>query len=195
MSTIYLASKNQHKADEIQAILGASWQVAPCTRLSSSIDWVESGTTFRANARIKAMALRDYTAELVLADDSGLEVEVLNGAPGVYSARYAGERSSDQANLEKLLKVLRGLPLEQRAARFVCVLCLIDRDGTELYFEGSCSGRILEAPRGQGGFGYDPIFQPEGYEASFAELSAAEKNRLSHRSQALRGLMDYLAKR
>ncbi|MFY7927735.1 MAG: non-canonical purine NTP pyrophosphatase, partial [Oligoflexus sp.] len=125
--------------------------------------------------------------------DSGLEVEVLNGAPGVYSARYAGERSSDQANLEKLLKVLRGLPLEQRAARFVCVLCLIDRDGTELYFEGSCSGRILEAPRGQGGFGYDPIFQPEGYEASFAELSAAEKNRLSHRSQALRGLMDYLA--
>lgn len=191
MAKLYLASKNKHKVLEIQSILGSPWTVLPC---APDVTWEESGKTFRANALIKANALGPPSegAE-ILADDSGLEVELLNGAPGVYSARYAGEAASDTNNLKKLLRVLEGVPLEDRRARFVCVLCYIDAASRVHYFEGTCSGVILPEARGLDGFGYDPIFQPDGYERTFAELTAAEKNLISHRSQALAAFKKHLS--
>ncbi len=192
MPTLYLATKNLHKVQEIQAILGNLWSVSPCQELSNDITWNETASTFRGNALIKAQALLTHTDQCVLADDSGLEVEVLNGSPGVYSARYAGPEATDAENLRKLLKVLRGMPPEQRKARFVCVLCYIDANREVHYFEGYCPGTLLSEPRGSEGFGYDPIFVPDGFEASFAELKAEEKNQLSHRSKAMAQFLDHL---
>lgn len=195
MPTLYLATRNVHKTQEIQAILGSEWRVAPSSELDPQLDWEEDGTTFRANALIKAKALRTRTPAPVLADDSGLEVEVLEAAPGVYSARYAGPHAQDRDNLAKLLRVLKGIPEEQRRARFVCVLCYLDAEGVPHYFEGYCEGRIIEAPKGTEGFGYDPIFQPDGYDRTFAELSAAEKNSISHRNRALLAFQKFLITR
>ncbi len=192
MPTLYLASKNAHKADEIQMILGTHWTVSSCQELSPSIHWNETASTFRGNALIKAQALVAHTPAGVLADDSGLEVEVLNGSPGVYSARYAGPEASDRDNLQKLLKVLRGIPHSERRARFVCVLCYIDEARSVHYFEGYCPGVIIEEARGGEGFGYDPIFVPDGYDRTFAELSAAEKHQISHRGQAMAAFQTFL---
>lgn len=192
MPTLYLATRNQHKAEEIQAILGTKWRVASSSELDPELDWDESGTTFRANALIKAQALRTKTSSPILADDSGLEVDILEGVPGVYSARYAGPGASDQDNLQKLLRVLHGVPAEHRRARFVCVLCYLDEMGQPQYFEGRCEGRIIEQPKGASGFGYDPIFVPDGWEKSFAELTSEEKNRISHRQKAMQSFQSYL---
>ncbi len=192
MPTLYLATRNQHKAEEIQAILGTIWRVATSRELDPELDWDESGTTFRANALIKAQALRTKTSSPILADDSGLEVDILEGVPGVYSARYAGPGASDQDNLLKLLRVLHGVPAELRRARFVCVLCYLDETGKPQYFEGRCEGHIIEQPKGASGFGYDPVFVPDGYEKSFAELTAEEKNRISHRQKAMQSFQTYL---
>jgi XTP/dITP diphosphohydrolase len=192
MPTLYLATRNQHKAEEIQAILGTEWRVATSRELDPDLDWDESGTSFRANALIKAQALRTKTQAPILADDSGLQVDVLEGAPGVYSARYAGPGATDQDNLHKLLRVLHAMPAENRRARFVCVLCYLDEAGTPHYFEGACEGQIMVAPRGAGGFGYDPIFLPDGWDRSFAELSSEEKNRISHRQKAMQALQFFL---
>lgn len=194
MPTISLATKNQHKVAELQAMLGPGWNLLPAP---AAISWEETGHSFRANALIKAEALlaqrKHQDPHLILADDSGLEVESLNGAPGIYSARYAGANASDSDNLRKLLRVLEGFPDDARSARFVCVLCFIDAKGEIRYFEGECRGRILRQAAGSGGFGYDPIFQPEGYDASLAELGEDVKNRISHRARALEGLRAYLA--
>ncbi|HYX32491.1 MAG TPA: RdgB/HAM1 family non-canonical purine NTP pyrophosphatase [Oligoflexus sp.] len=195
MPTLYLATRNEHKAQEIQAILGSEWRVASSRELDPQLDWDENGTTFRANALIKAKALRTRTPSPVLADDSGLEVEVLEGAPGVFSARYAGPGSNDRDNLYKLLRVLQGVPEEQRRARFVCVLCYLDAEGIAHYFEGYCDGRIIDQPRGGEGFGYDPIFVPEGQDKTFAELNAAEKNSISHRNKAMVAFQEFLITR
>lgn len=192
MPTLYLATRNRHKAEEIQAILGQEWRVAPSSELDPQLDWDESGPTFRANALIKAKALRQLTPAPVLADDSGLEVEVLEGAPGVHSARYAGPGAKDHDNLIKLLRVLHGIPEEQRRAHFTCVLCYLDAEDQAHYFEGRCYGSIIDTPRGTQGFGYDPIFVPEGMDKTFAELSGAEKNSISHRQKAMLAFQEFL---
>ncbi|MDR1204994.1 MAG: RdgB/HAM1 family non-canonical purine NTP pyrophosphatase [Peptococcaceae bacterium] len=152
----------------------------------------ETGGTFLENAIIKARAVHRQTGMLVLADDSGLEVEALDGEPGVRSARYAGESSSDTQNYEKVLTKLWGLPPSKRQARFICFMILVLPDGQEFAAQGECRGRILINAVGTKGFGYDPIFQPEGSSLSMAQLSMEEKNKISHRSQAIQSLIPAL---
>ena len=152
----------------------------------------EAGATFEENALIKARAVATFTGMRALADDSGLQVDYLGGEPGIHSARYAGEDGKYEANNRKLLAALEGVPLERRRARFVCWAALVSPDGTERTVEGIIEGTILEQPRGPGGFGYDPVFVPEGMERTMAELSEAEKNAISHRTRALRKLIPYL---
>lgn len=195
MRTLYLASNNRHKLDELAAMLGPRFRVALARELDPAIDWDESGTTFEANARIKAEVVREALAAkglsaAVLADDSGLEVLALGGAPGVISSRYAGKDGDDGANNRKLLKELEGVPAARRAARFVCVLCFVDEQGVERYFRGTCEGRIVEnadAARGEHGFGYDPLFLVGGGARTLAEMTADEKNAVSHRRNAVEG--------
>lgn len=190
---LYLASNNRHKLEELKAICAP---ILPGTELrlakdlDPAIDWDETGATFADNARIKALTVRQVAqaqglSAAVLADDSGLAVDVLGGAPGVHSARYAGKQGDDAANNAKLLAALAGVSDAQRGARFVCALHYIDADGKEGAFRGECMGRILAAPRGGHGFGYDPLFQVDGTTRALAELPAAEKNAVSHRRRAL----------
>lgn len=192
-----LASGNAHKVAELQGLAQAS---GLAVRIRSAREFggmppVEEDTgTFIGNARKKALALRArLPAEVwALADDSGVCVDALDGAPGVESAYYAGPQADPVANLAQLVAVMRGVPAEQRAARFVCVLVVIGPRGEEHVFEGACHGRLLDEPRGGGGFGYDPIFLPEGFSASYAEISEAEKNRISHRARAWAGLAEWV---
>lgn len=181
---LLLATRNQHKLDEIRAILGT-----PGLTLKSALDFphlpdvVEDGATFEANAEKKAVALAKATGCWALADDSGLEVDALDGAPGVFSARYAGEPPDYAANNQKLLRELRGA--KHRAARFRCVIALANPEGRVRFVDGRCEGRIIDELRGTQGFGYDPLFIPDGFELTFAELPAAQKNQISHRGRAL----------
>ncbi len=194
MPTLYLASHNRHKALEMQQILGSNWTILSCQDIDPGLAWDENGDSFESNARIKAEVLRGD--RLVLADDSGLEVDALNGAPGIYSARYAGEGASDQQNLLKLLSAMAGIPDNKRKARFVCVLCLLDgHRGEAIYFKGSGEGKLIHSPSGGGGFGYDPIFVPDGYSQTFAELGESVKNRISHRAKAMAQLKDFLERK
>ncbi len=182
---LYLASHNRHKVEELGAMLGGRFRVLGAASLGPGVTWVESGDTFLANARIKADAVRRHTDEAVLADDSGLEVEALGGAPGVHSARYAGKDGDDQANNAKLLAAIRDLPDTALAARFVCTLYFLDEDGAGHAFTGACRGRLIRHPRGAHGFGYDPLFVVDGFGRTLAELAADEKNRVSHRRAAV----------
>ena len=183
--TLLIATRNAHKLDEIRAILarpgltliGVAEYGAPLDEV------VEDADTFAGNALKKARALCAATGLWTLADDSGLEVAALGGAPGVFSARYAGEGADDAANNRRLLGELAGVA--DRRARFRCVLALAAPDGSAWTAEGRCEGRLAHAPSGTGGFGYDPLFHPDGEHRSFAELPPAEKNRLSHRARAL----------
>lgn len=181
---LLLATRNPDKLREIKALFDL-----PHLVLLSALDFpdipdvVEDGATLEANAEKKAVTLAQATGYWSLADDTGLEVHALDGAPGVYSARYAGENVDYAANNRKLLADLDGVP--DRAARFRCVIALAEPAGRTHYVEGVCRGRIVEATRGDCGFGYDPLFMPEGYERTFAELSPEEKNRISHRGRAL----------
>lgn len=181
---LLLATRNRHKLDEIRAILGG-----PGVVWKSALDFphlpdvVEDGATFEANAEKKARALAAATGCWALADDSGLEVGALGGAPGVFSARYAGEPTNHAANNAKLLQDLRGVT--NRTARFRCVLALASPDGRVRFAEGRCQGRIIEALRGAQGFGYDPLFVPDGFDQTFAEMPADQKNTISHRARAL----------
>ncbi|MAH39785.1 MAG: non-canonical purine NTP pyrophosphatase, partial [Puniceicoccaceae bacterium] len=154
------------------------------------------GRTFQANAYLKAAALSQKLkkSHWVLSDDSGLEVDFLKGAPGIFSARYAGAQASDEENVEKLIDALKGLPKRQRRARFRCVLCLIDCHRGLYYFEGACEGHVQLKPKGASGFGYDPIFVPKGYQRSFAQLGEAVKAELSHRAEAVRALSNFFKK-
>ena len=163
---------------------GSGWDVRAAAELDPLISWNETGKTFVENARIKARAVRCYTEQAVLADDSGLCVDALCGAPGVYSSRFAGEKGSDQDNIVKLLGLLKNVPPPERRARFVCCLVYIDASGCEYVFEGKVEGAIAHELRGIGGFGYDPVFLVEGMTHTMAELDPAEKNRLSHRYRA-----------
>src|ERR1700742_3776753 len=181
-----LATANLHKVGEMRELLpGTDLQPLPDGYESP----VEDGDSFEANTLIKARAAHAALGGAVLADDSGIEAFDLDGAPGIYSARYAGEGASDEDNLDKLLREVNAAGGERRAA-YVCALALIDADGTEHVFEARCGGRLLEEERGTGGFGYDPIFVPEetgpGDERTMAETPAAEKNAISHRGKAPR---------
>jgi len=182
---LYLATHNEGKVREIKQMLGEQWDIRRATELDPQVHWEESGSTFEDNAKIKAIELSQLTQEAVLAEDSGLCVEALGGAPGVYSKRYAGPEEDDQANMAKLLQALAGKPPSERRAYFVCSLVYLDPQGDMQSFEGRCYGSIAEEPRGTGGFGYDPIFIPDASRLTLAEMEAAQKNAISHRRQAL----------
>lgn len=181
----FIATKNQHKMQEFKKILEKSNIELICeTDLSAPIEDVEeNGTTFEQNALIKAKSGLAATGLPSIADDSGLCVDFLGGEPGIYSARYAGEHGDDGANNEKLLKKLDGVPTEKRTARFVCAIACVFPDGREFTVTGSCEGYIADAPSGNGGFGYDPLFVSEV--GCFGEISPEQKNKVSHRAKAI----------
>ena len=189
--TLVLATRNPSKISEIKALLPGV-RVAPAASFAGCPEPEETGRTFEENALIKSRAVSRYTGKIALADDSGLEVDALDGAPGVHSARYAGTDATDQDNLRRLLDALDGISDAERTARFRCVVAVVVPDGRTWTAEGACEGRILQAPRGDAGFGYDPLFVPAGYENTFAELDAGVKNRISHRALALRRIADVL---
>lgn len=192
---LLVATKNAHKTGEIQAVLGSGFVVTDLTAHPEISSPEETGTTFEENAAIKALAASAKFDGLVLADDSGLEVDILDGAPGVRSARYAGEDATDADNRERLLQELEriGAKGKRPSGRFHCVLVLA-RNGKVLgTFHGSVEGVIIDKPQGNGGFGYDPLFVPEGYSETFAQLPAEVKNQLSHRGKALEKLHRELA--
>ncbi len=193
---IVLATRNKKKAEEMKKIIEQgtrpSVNIFTLNDFPGCPDVEEDGRTFEENAVKKAVHTARCTGMTAIADDSGLEVDALNGAPGVFSARYAGEPSDDRANLEKLLKEMSHIPDEKRAARFVCCIALASRNEVKTFF-GYVEGRIGTKPRGKKGFGYDPVFYPEGYDRSFAEMSDDKKNAISHRYRALKKLQEYLA--
>lgn len=191
---VVLASGNAGKVREFNQLLaGAHIEVLPQSSFGVP-EAEETGLTFVENAILKARNAARHTGLPAIADDSGIEVDALNGAPGIYSARYAGAGASDEENLYKLLSALEGLPDEQRGARFQCVIAYLRHaeDPTPLICQGTWEGRILAAPRGANGFGYDPVFYVPDQGASSAELAPETKNRLSHRGQALRRLLEGL---
>jgi XTP/dITP diphosphohydrolase len=188
---LVVATRNPHKVNEIMAMAGDLFEVRDLSTLPEAADVEETGATFEENARLKALAASARTDQFVLADDSGLEVEALGGAPGVCSARYAGPGADDAANNAKLLGALADTPADRRAARFRCVLVVARNGRVVARFEGTVDGRILTAPRGAHGFGYDPLFVPEGRAHSFAELGPETKNRLSHRARALQQFLTW----
>ncbi len=191
MKDIVLASSNPGKVREINQLLtGLALHVRPQGEFGVA-DAEETGLTFVENAILKARNAASHTGLPAIADDSGLEVDALNGAPGIYSARYAGSGAGDQANLEKLLEALQDVPEAQRTARFQCLLVYMRHAGdpTPLICQGTWEGRILLAPRGEQGFGYDPVFHVPTHDCSSAELAPEVKNSLSHRGQALRKLV------
>jgi XTP/dITP diphosphohydrolase len=186
---LYLASGNPHKAAELQALADGSGQAIEIVSASAAGGMppvVEDAGTFVGNARKKALALREGVPEgaWVVADDSGVCVDALDGAPGVDSAYYAGPQGDPAANLAKLIETMRGRPDAERGAQFRCVLVVAGPGGREEIFEGICAGRLLHAPRGNAGFGYDPLFVPDGFRESYAELGEEVKNRISHRARA-----------
>jgi XTP/dITP diphosphohydrolase len=187
---LLVATGNAGKLREIGALLAPHGiQTLGLSSLPHAVEIVEDGETFAENARKKALALHRATGLAVLADDSGLAVTALGGRPGVHSARYAGPGAADADNNAKLLQELAGVPDEARAAAFLCAMILIAPDGTQHTAEGRLEGRMLREPRGAEGFGYDPIFQPEGEARTLAEIPLAEKNTMSHRFRALRAIL------
>ena len=223
MTTLLIATRNAHKVGEIQAILGAQFRCLTLKEFPDAPPVIENADTFAGNATKKAWELAKWqkgkhstsniqlsTPNFILADDSGLEVDALNGAPGVHSARFAAldktENSKDADNNAKLLRLLKDVPLEKRTGRFRCVIALVPvahgkvenaspvcfTDGFEAQtFDGACEGRIQLAASGGGGFGYDPLFVPDGFKQSFAELGEEVKNKISHRAKALEKLKNF----
>lgn len=187
---LIVATRNMHKTREIEQILGSGFAIRDLTAHPEIPEITESGTSFEENAELKAITVSKKIPDLVIADDSGLEVEALGGAPGIHSARYAGANASDKEKVAKLLRQLAKVDpkRDQRHAQFRCVLA-VARDGQILAtVEGVVEGKIAERPRGSHGFGYDPIFIPDGFEQTFAELSEELKNEISHRAKAIRKL-------
>ena len=191
---VVVATRNVGKLAEIRAALPfPHWRFVSSTELGDWPEPEETGSTFEDNARIKAIAAHERFGFAALADDSGLEVDALDGEPGVYSSRYAGPCASDTENNSRLLLALSGVPDAERRARFRCVMVLLDEDGSEVIATGTCEGHIEREPRGEKGFGYDPLFQPDATPGRrMAELETAEKNLISHRGAALRNLRDLI---
>jgi XTP/dITP diphosphohydrolase len=186
MHQLLLATRNPHKTREFADILGEGFDVHDLVDVAELPVVEETGLTFEANAILKAVETSKHFQELVVADDSGLEVDALEGAPGIYSARYAGENATDASNVTKLLAELTRRDPSPYSARFRCSLALAQQGEVLGIFEGVIEGTIVGAPRGSAGFGYDPVFQPRGFDQTFAELSPARKNRISHRARAIR---------
>lgn len=199
MKRIVLASNNAKKIKEIKEILqGLSYEVYSLKDMNIDIDVEEDGVTFEENAKKKACEIQEYLKSkgesnfMVLSDDSGLEVDCLNGAPGVYSARYAGEHGNDYNNNVKLLEEMKAIKGKDRSARFVCVIALVTENGEVETVRGEAEGYIIEELKTDGGFGYDPLFFYEGFNKTFGEASAEEKNSISHRGEALKKLKEIL---
>jgi len=194
MRRLLLATRNAHKTREVSEILGPEFEVRDLSGEPDPPVVEETGSTFAENAILKAVAISKRFAGLVVADDSGLEVDVLGGAPGIYSARYGGPNATDKANIERLLSELRDCGEQPPfTARFRCVLALT-REGDLLgTFEGAVEGTIAGAPQGHFGFGYDPLFQPMGFDQTFGELPSETKNKISHRAEAIRALRSALS--
>ena len=190
MKKVILASNNQKKVSEIKEILKGI-EVKTLKDENIDIDVVEDGKTFEENSKKKATEIAEYLREkgekefVVMADDSGLSVDYLNGEPGIYSARYAGEHGNDSLNNKKLLENLKGVPSEKRTASFICFISIVNDRGEYIGIKGEVRGRILEELKGEEGFGYDPLFYYEPYEKTFAEMNGEEKNSISHRGRAL----------
>jgi len=190
---IILATHNQGKLREITALLGsANVELLSLNDYPEVPEIEEDGATFLENARKKACTVAALTGEAALADDSGLEVEWLGGAPGIYSARFAGPGATDAANIAKLLEALRGVPRARRGAAFRCVLVYCRPDGSWEHFTGTLQGEIAAAPTGSAGFGYDPVFYVPAYKCTVAQLAAEVKNRISHRGRAIAAFKLYL---
>lgn len=190
MRKLVFATNNAHKLEEIRAILGDKVEVLSLKDIQCDVDIPETADTLEGNAVLKAEYIYRHYGLDCFADDTGLEVEALNGAPGVYSARYAGGEGHDsEANMRKLLAEMEGKT--NRKAQFRTAICLIE-GGAEHLFEGVVKGEIIEEKRGASGFGYDPVFMPEGYTETFAEMGSEEKNRISHRACAVQALCAYL---
>ncbi len=187
---IVFASNNANKLEEVRSKLPDHFNVISLKDVIGDVDIPETGTTLNENAAIKARYVFERTGKHCFADDTGLEISALNGEPGVYSARYAGENCSFQDNMDKVLKNLKGV--KDRSARFRTVICLI-LDGEEFFFEGQVDGQMLIEEHGAKGFGYDPIFLPDGYEESFAQMPMELKNEISHRGKAVQKLVDFLS--
>lgn len=197
MKKLILASNNKKKVEEIKYILkDIDLEVKSLNDEGIDIEVIEDGETFKENSNKKAREIREYLIDrgdtdfIVMADDSGLEVDYLNGEPGVYSARYAGEHGNDAKNNEKLLKNLQGVPYEKRGARFVCHVTLMNYEGKSLDIRGEVKGIIMDKLDGEGGFGYDPLFYNETLNKTFGEASKEEKNSVSHRGMALKQLKE-----
>ena len=184
---LVLATRNQDKVREIGKILKIEdgIELLSLHNYPDAPDVVEDGKTYEENAIKKASELAEYTGHLTIADDSGLEVDALGGAPGVHSARYAGENASDRDRIVKLLSALQNVPDDRRLGRFICAVAIADPLAQVLVVRGVCEGRIIRMPRGTKGFGYDPVFVPVGYDKTFAELGDEIKNQISHRAKAL----------
>ena len=193
IDVIHLASGNAHKAQEFQRLADVSGLRLRIVPAAAMPEVVEDTGTFVGNARKKAQALQALlpTGAWVLADDSGVCVDALDGAPGVESAYFAGPQHDAAANLQKLTEVMRGVPAERRGAYFLCLLMLRGPDGTEYSFEGRCTGRLAPEPVGGKGFGYDPLFIPDGYDCTYAQLDEAAKNKISHRGRAWLKLVEW----
>lgn len=191
---VILASNNKNKLAEIKKILMPyGYELISQSESGINIEVDETGETFEENALLKAEAIYRLTGNAVISDDSGLEVDFLNGAPGVHSHRYAGENATDADRCKKLLEELDGVEDSRRSARFVCTICYIDNSGKKIIVRGTCEGKIGTKPEGENGFGYDPVFMYNG--RSFAQLSSDEKNSVSHRADALRKFSEILKKK
>ncbi len=197
MDTIIAASRNQHKIVEIEAIT-KKFGMTIISRDEAGVPKIEieeDGETFEENSFKKANEIMKMCGKTTIADDSGLMVEYLGGAPGVYSARFAGEDCNDTKNNEKLISLLDGVPYKERRAKFVSVITMVFPDGTSLTARGECEGHIIDTPVGEYGFGYDPLFVPDGFQRTFAQLLPEEKNQISHRAKALLELERLLEER
>lgn len=193
MIKLVFATNNAHKLAEVQAVLGEGYELATPRGCGICEDIPETQPTLEGNALQKARYIFERTHTECFADDTGLEVDALGGAPGVHSARYATDGHDFAANTALLLRNMQGVA--DRRARFRTAIALIESDGTERLFEGRVEGAITEAPAGDGGFGYDPVFRPDGFDCTFAEMTAEEKNAISHRGRAVAALVDYLKHR
>ena len=197
MSRLYLATNNDHKVRELSAMFEReelSIEVHSAAAIGGMPEVEETESTFVGNATLKVMALADRLSEgeYALADDSGIEVDALDGAPGIYSARFAGEDTTDTANLVKLMILIDGVPEDNRGAQFACSLVLVDHLGKRTSFSDICRGHLIPESRGENGFGYDPAFIPEGYDRTFGELDWSVKSRISHRAKALQQLVFWM---
>jgi XTP/dITP diphosphohydrolase len=191
--TILIATRNKHKTREIGQMLGQQWMVLDLSTLPDAPEIEETGATFQENAALKALAISQLSGELIVADDSGLEVDALQGAPGVYSARYAGKNATDAENRHLVMRNLAAQSISESPGRFRCSMAVARKGQLLGIFDGTVEGKVTLEERGSNGFGYDPIFVPEGLRQTFGEVPAEMKHSMSHRARALKKLVDFLS--